>query len=188
MENSSTAAVNETAEQENTQATQATQQGKNGTAPMDAAADGREADGQKQDRTFTQEELDAIIQKRLADEKRKAEQRGLMSLSERESELAKRESEFRQKELRSLAIETMTARNLPASLVDYTSFTTEEELNLKIDNLETAFKEAVQFGVEKRFKDAGYTPRGTSAGYSSGGSKGYSDSDDAFTKGLHSRK
>ena len=66
---------------------------------VDATDITKSENAEKRERTFTQEELNAILQKRLSEERDKAkleaDRKAAMSLAQREQELAAKEEEFR---------------------------------------------------------------------------------------------
>ena len=80
---------------------------------------------EQQGKTFTQEELNAIIGKRLAEQKQQYE----AGLVEREQELAKREMNMK-------AVELLAERGLPKTLAGVLKYDTEEELVKAIETLE----------------------------------------------------
>lgn len=147
-----------------------------------SASESQENQGQKE-RTFTQEELNAIVQRRLAEEKEKAahdaDRKALMTLAEREEELSRREAEMRRKEAQSAAEQLLSSKGiLPdlASLLDYTS---EETIKNGIDILDEVYQQAVQEGVMNALKHDGYNPRRSGGGHITAQTPG-----DAFLDGL----
>jgi hypothetical protein len=83
---------------------------------------------QQQDKTFTQDDVNRIIQERLAKEKAK----GDSTLAEREQELAKREFQLKAKEI-------LAEKKLPAEILGAIKCDTEEELNASLALLEEQF-------------------------------------------------
>lgn len=123
----------------------------------------------KQDKTFTQDELNGIIQKRLAEErervKREAEERERrlsMTLEERERELLMRETDLRKKEMRADAIVLLAAKDMPAELTAFLDYSSYENLQSSVETIGVAFNKAVQQGVLERFRNNGRTPSGVS--------------------------
>lgn len=164
-------------------------------------AAGADESAQKQERTFTQEELNAILQKRLAEEqdkaRREADRKAAMTLAEREQELAAREAEFRRLKQSDEAAKILVDKGMSGELSKFLDYTDETTLQDSINNLERIFQASVQMGVEARFKGIGYTPRmggiGTPSFDNSDKSrkKGFSpddfagiDPDDAFENAL----
>lgn len=83
------------------------------------------ATGQQQERTFTQEQVNAIVGKRLAEARASFE----AELSKRETELNKREMQIRAKEL-------LEEKGLPKDLSKVLRYDDEESLTAAIDVLE----------------------------------------------------
>ncbi len=79
-------------------------------------------------RTFTQDEVNKIVQDRLAKEKAK---------SSTISDLDKRESEIAARELRVSARETLAEKNLPSELLDALNMTDEETMKKSVDVIES---------------------------------------------------
>lgn len=76
--------------------------------------------------------------------------------SRREADLAAREKQLMERELRAEAVEILTQRGLPRELADAISYAGRETMLLAIDNIERVFRNAVQAGIEQRMK--GETP------------------------------
>lgn len=91
----------------------------NATAKQEQAAE--QAQEAKQEKTFTQEELNAIIQQRLAREKEKSE-------SELTAAFRTKEAELNQRELQLTLRERMAARGLPGELAGILKVTDEAEI------------------------------------------------------------
>lgn len=83
------------------------------------------ATGTQQEKTFTQEQVNAIVSKRLAEEKAKNE----TALDKREEELNRREMQIRAKEL-------LSERGLPKNLSDVLRYDDEKSLIAAIDLIE----------------------------------------------------
>ena len=79
----------------------------------------------QQEKTFTQDELNAIIGKRLSEQKQ-----------QQESELTKREEELKKREMNIRANELLMEKGLPKSLGAVLKYDTEEELVKAIEILE----------------------------------------------------
>lgn len=152
------------------------------TAEQPDTATTQPDDSTKQEKTFTEEEVNKLVQQKLDEEKAKEQRKSLMSIEERERELALREQAVRKTEMQRQALDTLRDKNIPAILTDFLDYTDDEALTASIGKIETAFKEAVQWGVEKRFRDNGYIPEG-----SSGIPFPRSDDIDAFTQGIFGR-
>lgn len=101
---------------------------------------------QQQEKTFTQDQVNAIVGKRLAEQKATLE----ADFVKREQELNKREMSIRAKEL-------LAERGLPKDLGDVLRYDTEDELIKAIDTIEHSkgFKNADQednHNMSKGFK------------------------------------
>ena len=79
----------------------------------------------QQEKTFTQDELNAIIGKRLSEQKQ-----------QQDSELLKREEELKKREMNIRANELLMEKGLPKSLGAVLKYNTEEELIKAIEILE----------------------------------------------------
>ena len=128
--------------------------------------------------TFTQEQVNDIVSKRLAEntkaeKKLKDEVSKALAESERQSKLseAEREKEFKakqQKELedreRTITLrerradtkDALSDRNIDTDLVDFVIDIDEDKTNANIDKLEKAFNKAVEAGVKAKL--AGTSP------------------------------
>lgn len=125
-------------------------------------------------RTFTQEELNDIIEgrlakakkawdKELADKQSEAEKLAKMDADQKRSyefekklkDLEKREAEITRRELKSQALEMLTQKNLPTSLVDLLNLNDADSCKASIDAVEKAFSQAVQTDVDNKLKGSG---------------------------------
>jgi hypothetical protein len=88
---------------------------------------------QQQEKTFTQEQVNAIVSKRLAEDR-----------ASRVSEFDKREKELNQREMQIKAKELLSERGLPKSLADVLRYSDEESLKAAIDVIDKTrgFKES----------------------------------------------
>jgi len=139
----------------------------------DAGADdpGKAGDQPAAPKTFTQEEVDKIVQSRLAKEAKKnadavaaarteaqklatmsAEEKAAHEQQERETKLAQREAEIARRELRATALQTLGEKQLPAELADVLDYTDADKCSASIARVEKAYRAAVQKGVEERMK------------------------------------
>lgn len=123
-------------------------------------------DGQK---TFTQEEVNSMIQKRLSREKGE--------LAQKEQSLAQREEELKQKEFRYQVIDLLKEKKLPESLAEALNCKDLETANKSIEIIENfieerkkseppaVFKGAVPAGHPRKI-DSGYSPIRSAMGLS----------------------
>lgn len=80
---------------------------------------------QEQERTFTQEQVNAIVGKRLAEQKQQLE-----------TEFVKREQELNKREMSIKAKELLSQKGLPKDLAEVLKYDTEEEITKAIDTIE----------------------------------------------------
>lgn len=159
--------------------------GATGTAGTDNPTGTLEAE-----KRFTQAEVDALIEQRLArwkrDESKRIEearteaeklarmseserteaerQRAEQALRDRESEIARKEAEIARRELRAQAIETLAGKGLDKRLADMLDYSDADACRASIDQVEKTFRAAVQAGVEQRLKSsAAQLPKGNGA-------------------------
>jgi hypothetical protein len=122
-------------------------------------------------KTFTQAEVDAILDKRLARERKdldtkiqtavtEAQKLAKMTTDEREKherekrdkELADREGEITKRELRAQALETLAEKGLPKGLADLLPYVDADGTNAAIEATEKVFRAAVEQAVNERLK------------------------------------
>ena len=84
------------------------------------------------EKTFTQEDVNRIVQERLAKEKAK---------SNGETDFAKREQDLVRRELNMSAREILTEKGLPTQLLDALNCADEETMKKSISTIETVFSE-----------------------------------------------
>ena len=111
-------------------------------------------------KTFTQEDVNRIVQERLAKEKAK---------NSGEADFAKREQELAQRELHMSAKELLSEKGLPVQLFDALNCTDKETMEKSIATIETVFNDykanvtsniqfkSVQPGASAKMPDAGAT-------------------------------
>lgn len=108
-----------------------------------------------------QEALDAAVKKAIADYDRKAKMteadRAAEASKEREAELTRREHELAVRENRNRAVEELTKKNIPTSLVDYIATADADETDENIAAFEADWSRALAAAI----KDAarGSAPR-----------------------------
>lgn len=108
----------------------------------------------QQEKTFTQEQVNAIVSKRLAEAK-----------ASNESALNKREEELNQREMQIRAKELLSERGLPKSLADVLKYSDEKSLIAAIDVIEhtRGFKDSSAENEQNeqatgKFKYEGFRP------------------------------
>ena len=122
-------------------------------------------------KTFTQEELNAAVEKRIARERKQTEERikeavteaqklAKMSADERaqhekeelEKTLKQRETEITKRELRAEAKSQLSDKGLPVELAEVLPYTDAETTNQALEAVEKVFRLAVEKGVTERLK------------------------------------
>ena len=122
-------------------------------------------------KTFTQEELNAIIDRRLERERKDAQARidkavteaqklAKMSADERaeherqelQKKLAEREAEITKRELRAEAKSQLSDKGLPVELAEVLPYTDADTTNAALVAVEKVFRQAVEKGVTERLK------------------------------------
>jgi len=145
-------------------------------------------EGKSKPKRLTQEEVNAIIQKRLAAERAKwekefrdklgeaiteaeklakmnAEQKAEYERQKKEAELTQRENEITRRELRAQARETLAEKGLPKQLADVLVYTDAKSTSESIEAVEKAFRDTVEAGVNERLKgNPPKNPKGAPAG------------------------
>lgn len=83
-------------------------------------------------------------------------ERAAYQTSRREADLAAREKQLMERELRAEALEILAQRGLPRELADAVNYANREAMLVALDNLERVYRNAVQQGIEQRMR--GETP------------------------------
>lgn len=128
-------------------------------------------DDQGESKSFTQEDVDKAIQKRLARERKKWEQEQVNQQTEAEKlagmseaqkkkyqeekkqrDLETREKEITKRELAATAKEALADKGLPTSLADVLDYTDADSCDASIKKVEKAFQEAVQKEIDKKIQ------------------------------------
>ncbi len=156
--------------------------------------EGKEAGKGDGEKTLTQAEVDALIEKRLARERRdaekrtaeavekarqEAEERARMTEEERgkadreraekaaremEERLSKREAEITRRELRARAIDTLIEKNLPKDLEKLLDYSSEDACDESLKTVEKVFRASVQEGIDARIAGGGRRLDGSGSG------------------------
>ncbi len=100
------------------------------------------------EKTFTQDDVNRIVQERLAKEKAK---------NSGEADFAKREQELVQRELHMSAKEMLSEKGLPMQLFDALNCTDKETMEKSIATIETVFNEYKK-NVASNHKFVGFQP------------------------------
>ena len=116
--------------------------------------------GVREERTFTQADVDRIVQQTIARERKRSDAAVATARTEAErlagmsaeQRLVEREAAVQRRELRAQALETLAQRGLPRELAGVLSYESAEACNESIANAEKAFRAAVKRGVDERMK------------------------------------
>lgn len=134
----------------------------------------QEHEQQAEQKTYTQEEVNALFDARFARETAKwekkltesqklskmtAEQKAQYASKQHEKELAEREKNITRRELQATARETLAEKGLPTELFETLDYTDAESCTQSINAVEKAFKAAVEKAVDDRIKKSGGTPK-----------------------------
>lgn len=97
----------------------------------------------QQEKTFTQEQVNAIVGKRLAEAK-----------ASNEAALSKKEEELKQREMQIRAKEILSERGLPKELANVLKYSDEKSLTAAIDVIEhtKGFKDSEKTGTFEGFR------------------------------------
>jgi Domain of unknown function (DUF4355) len=141
-------------------------------------------------KTFTQEELDTILSKRLSEDREKQKEETKKAIEE-EKRLAKLSAEDREKELLSKAAKDLEAREraltlktnelsairkleeykIPTKFVDLFLGEDEATMYAKIDSFKDEYAKAVEAGVEARLSSGTSSNKDVNTGVNQGSSK-----------------
>jgi hypothetical protein len=124
-------------------------------------------------KSFTQDDINRIVSQTIASERKKAEaqvaqakkeaeelaqmtaeQRAEHRIAEREAALAEREDTLKRSEVRATATQLLVKKGLPAGLADALEYADSDKASAAIEQLEQAFRAALQQGIEERMKGA----------------------------------
>ncbi len=101
----------------------------------------KDADQHEGERTFTQDEVNDIVQKRLAKERERLSK--VFQEEKQVSELEERERNILKRELRADAIEILNKGNLPTRLADLLDYSSEENFNSSMEEVTAIFRAAL---------------------------------------------
>lgn len=133
-----------------------------GNKDYQAEFDRRMSKGLETAKTKWQQEAEAKIAEAKTEAEKlarmNAEQKAEHEREQREKALADREAALSLRELKAQAATTLAEKGLPKELLDSLSYADADTCQKSIDAVESAFRTAVQAGVEERLK--GKTPTG----------------------------
>ncbi|MEG1426601.1 MAG: DUF4355 domain-containing protein [Oscillospiraceae bacterium] len=139
-----------------------------GDAATEQLADTRgeeQAESPAPEKKYTDDDVDKIIARKIAAERKKVTK--LLNEEQQETELEKRERAVVLRELKADARDTLEERHLPRYLDALLDYNSRESLKQSMEKVGAIFNEAVQRGINDRFKGSGRTPKtGTPAAYS----------------------
>ena len=112
-------------------------------------------EGQTSPRTFTEEEVNAIVQRRLNREREKLTK--AFEEGTRESDLDERERKILRRELKADTLEKLAENGMPAGLADLVSYDSAEECEKSLQTVAAVFNRAVNEAVKSKARQT--TPR-----------------------------
>lgn len=104
-------------------------------------SDEEQQEPEQKERTFTQEDVDKIVQKRLAKERSKIAE--MLRTEEKSSDLDEREQKIIERELKADARDRLDTEKLPRSLGDLLDYDSLEALNNSFELVTATFKKAL---------------------------------------------
>ena len=113
-------------------------------------------EAEHEEKTFTQDEVNEIVRRRLAKEREKFT--SLMD-GEGENKLIEREKAVLKRELRADALDKLKEKQYPSSLADLLDYTDEESCNASFDKVIGVFQDLKKQAFEAAFKSGAHTPR-----------------------------
>ena len=116
--------------------------------------------GQEPEKKYTDKDLDRIIAKKIAAERKRMTK--LFNDDQQESDLDKRERDVLRRELRADAKERLASEGLPVALADLIDYSDKEESEKSLDEVTATFRAAVAQGVKDALK--GNAPRVSTGG------------------------
>ena len=116
--------------------------------------------GQEPEKKYTDKDLDRIIAKKIAAERKRMTK--LFNDDQQESDLDKRERDVLRRELRADAKDRLASEGLPVALADLIDYSDKEESEKSLDEVTATFRAAVAQGVKDALK--GNAPRVSTGG------------------------
>lgn len=106
----------------------------------------------KDEKTFTTEEVNEIVQRRLAREREKLSK--AFQEGTKESDLEERERRILKRELRADALETLAENRMPAGLADLVNYDSKEDCEKSLKVVSTVFNQAVNEAVRGKARQS----------------------------------
>lgn len=116
--------------------------------------EGRE-DGQQPEKKYTDADVDRIIAKKIAAERKRMQK--LFEGEQQESEIEKRERDVTRRELIADAKDRLIGDELPSSLAEIMNYSDKESFDKSYQDVTAVFREAMQMEYKRRF--SGRPPR-----------------------------
>lgn len=129
-------------------------------AQGDQSGSGEGEPRQDPEKKYTDKDLDRIIAKKIAAERKRMTK--LFNDDQQESDLDKRERDVLRRELRADAKERLASEGLPVALADLINYSDKEESEKSLDEVTATFRAAVAQGVKDALK--GNAPRVSTGG------------------------
>ena len=118
----------------------------------------------KDEKTFTTEEVNEIVQRRLAREREKLSK--AFQEGTKESDLEERERRILKRELRADVLETLAENRMPAGLADLVNYDSKEDCEKGLKVVSTVFNQAVNEAVRGKARQS--TPIESATHYAKG--------------------
>ena len=138
-----------------------TQQGTVTEEPKTGQQESRQG---KDEKTFTTEEVNEIVQRRLAREREKLSK--AFQEGTKESDLEERERRILKRELRADVLETLAENRMPAGLADLVNYDSKEDCEKSLKVVSTVFNQAVNEAVRGKARQS--TPIESATHYAKG--------------------
>lgn len=106
----------------------------------------------KDEKTFTTEEVNEIVQRRLAREREKLSK--AFQEGTKESDLEERERRILKRELRADVLETLAENRMPAGLADLVNYDSKEDCEKSLKVVSTVFNQAVNEAVRGKARQS----------------------------------
>lgn len=123
--------------------------------PADPATEAKPAEAAK---SFTQQDMDTAVQTALTKFKQEQENAKDFDKMTPEQKVTYLQAQMADKALSESAVKKLGEAGLPTDFVALVKGKDEADTEARIQTLKNQYDSAVQAGVEKRFKDNGYTP------------------------------
>lgn len=106
----------------------------------------------KDEKTFTTEEVNEIVQRRLAREREKLSK--AFQEGTKESDLEERERKILRRELRADVLETLAENRMPAGLADLVNYDSKEDCEKSLKVVSAVFNQAVNEAVRGKARQS----------------------------------